>query len=236
MKDYTLEELRKGNGQNGHPTLVVIHGKVYDLSQSKKWINGRHMKRHQAGCDLTTDIGAAPHGMEVLEAFKVVGDYQPVSQVPATGARAVVDSWLQRHPFFQRHPHPAVVHLPVGIVVAMAVFELLALLTGSPKMEWAAFCCLAMVLVSLPPAIATGYFTWWINYECATSSILVWKRRLAWIALPLGALAVLVRLSLADPLQLGNAMVVLYVAFVAALTMAISCIGFLGGKLTFPYD
>lgn len=236
MKVYTPDGLAKGNGEEGEATLVAVQGKVYDLSRSKKWINGRHMKRHQAGCDLTGDITAAPHGPEVLERFEVVGEYQPVCKEPATGFRAVVDSWLERHPFFQRHPHPAAVHLPVGLIVGAAVFEFLALITGSEKTEWAAFCCLAMVCATLPVAMATGYFTWWINYECTGSTVLNWKRRLAWIALPLSVVGVVLRLYMENPLNTRDAADLIYVLILAALAAIVSLIGFLGGKLTFPYD
>ena len=236
MKVYTPDELAKGSGQEGNATLVAVKGKVYDLSQSKKWIKGRHMNRHQAGGDLTSDITAAPHGPEVLERFEAVGEYLPEHKEPATGLRAFVETFLERFPFFHRHPHPAAVHLPVGLILGAAVFEFLALITGSDKTEWAAFCCLAMVFASLPVSMATGYFTWWINYECTGSAILNWKRRLAWVAFPLSAAGVLLRLYIDNPLHLGDAGTLIYVLILGALTVMISCIGFLGGKLTFPYD
>lgn len=236
MKVYTPDELARGNGEEGNATLVAVEGKVYDLSPSKKWIKGRHMKRHQAGCDLTGDISAAPHGPEVLERFEMVGDFQPERKEPTTGFRAIVDAFLQRHPFFHRHPHPAAVHIPVGLIVGAAVFLFLALITGSEKTEWAAFCCLALVAASLPVAMSTGYFTWWINYECMDSTILNWKRRLAWISLPVGVVSVILRLYVENPLNLSDTVGLVYMLFLLALAVMISLIGFLGGKLTFPYD
>ena len=47
MKAYTPETLAEENGKNGHGTLVAVGGKVYDVSASKNWVDGIHMKRHQ---------------------------------------------------------------------------------------------------------------------------------------------------------------------------------------------
>ena len=46
------------NGENGSPIYIAHGGKVYDVSESKLWSNGVHMKRHRAGKDLTADIQA----------------------------------------------------------------------------------------------------------------------------------------------------------------------------------
>ena len=216
-------------------TLVAVHGKVYNLSQSKKWVAGRHMNRHDAGCDLSAAIEAAPHGPEVLDAFQTVGECKEAPKQPIPGLKGKVDVWLDRHPFYRRHPHPAIVHLPIGIIAAAAVFEVLGIITGSARMEWAAFCCLILVLFSLPPTIATGYFAWWINYDARSHPIINAKRRLAWTALVLAAGSVALRAIIVDPLAITDFQVVVYVVAVFALTAILSINGYMGGNLTFPY-
>ena len=67
MKEFDADELARFNGENGSPIYVAYDGKVYDVSKSKLWRNGQHMKRHSAGSDLTADIQAAPHEGDVLE-------------------------------------------------------------------------------------------------------------------------------------------------------------------------
>ena len=67
MKEISQEELAGYNGENGKPVYVACDGKVYDVTESKLWRKGNHMKRHNAGSDLTTDIQAAPHEKDVLE-------------------------------------------------------------------------------------------------------------------------------------------------------------------------
>jgi predicted heme/steroid binding protein/uncharacterized membrane protein len=236
MKIYSTGELAEGDGKSGNRTLVAVGGKVYDLSGSKKWITGLHMRRHSAGADLSTAIKASPHGPEIMQRFPIVGVYQEARKESVPGIKGKVDAWLEKYPFFRRHPHPAVVHVPIGIVLAVPLFEVLALVTGSVRTEWAAYCCLVLVLVSIPMAIASGYLTWWFNYDLADQIIINWKRRLAWIALVLAAAAAYLRTYLADPLDLGDPFVVVYVIALVWLAGLISTIGFLGGKLTFPCE
>ncbi len=237
MKNYTLEELSQVEAETDTKVLVVVNGKVYDLSNSKKWAGGRHMGRHDAGKDLTAEISAAPHGLEVLERFDMVGTYREPEKDREPGLKFAINFWLDRHPFFRRHPHPAIVHVPVGVSVLLPVFEGAALLTKSPATEWAAFLCLVVVLLSIPAAMASGYFTWWINYQTADSPTIRWKRRLAWIGLSLALLAVLWRgLLLEDPLRLPDVQVIIYAVGLLALAVVMVVIGYLGGTLTFPYE
>lgn len=70
--ELTLEELADFDGQDGRPAYFAFHGKVYDVSQSKLWKNGSHMKRHQAGVDLTGILSQAPHGEDKILAMPEV--------------------------------------------------------------------------------------------------------------------------------------------------------------------
>jgi predicted heme/steroid binding protein/uncharacterized membrane protein len=237
VKSYTPEDLAKSNGEDGKTCLVAVEGNVYDVSASKRWIRGTHMKRHRAGTDLTNDIKAAPHGLEVLDRFEAVGVYEPPREKAPTGLKGRIDQWLDDHPFFRRHPHPAIVHLPVGLLAVAPLFELGGLATNSSCTEWAAVCCSIVGLISIPAAMLTGYFTWWINYDASDSPIIRMKRRLAWMALILGSVVIILRFFvLTDPLEIRSAYVNLYVIGLVTVTAIVSCIGFLGGKLTFPYE
>ena len=195
------------------------------------------MNRHSAGKDLSAEILAAPHDTAVLERFEIVGSYEEAPTEPIIGIKGEVDAWLQNHPFFRRHPHPAVVHVPIGLMVALPVFEIAALATGSTATEWAAYLCLILGLVALPGAIATGYFTWWINYDWKDSPIISRKRRLAWTAIVLALFAVIWRFLLVkDPVMWTDLPVMIYCGTTLALGSIVPWIGFLGGTLTFPYE
>lgn len=66
-------DLAAYNGENGAPAYVAYKGKVYDVSESFLWKNGYHQVLHKAGQDLTESLEQAPHGVDLLEKFSVVG-------------------------------------------------------------------------------------------------------------------------------------------------------------------
>jgi predicted heme/steroid binding protein len=73
VKSFSKEELARHNGKNGAPAYVAYKGKVYDVSGSFLWKNGRHQVLHNAGEDLTDSLEQAPHSGEMLERFPVIG-------------------------------------------------------------------------------------------------------------------------------------------------------------------
>lgn len=85
---FTHTDLLSFDATGGKPTYVAVGGDVYDLSPSSSWRDGRHMGQHFAGRDLTDDLSAAPHGPEVLEKFRIVGQLWkgPREITPARGA------------------------------------------------------------------------------------------------------------------------------------------------------
>ncbi|HMK36545.1 MAG TPA: cytochrome b5 domain-containing protein [Desulfomonilaceae bacterium] len=237
MKSISREELGQENGAKGRSAWIAVDAHVYDVSVSKRWPGGTHMKRHQAGSDLTLDIQAAPHGREVLERFAVVGLLEEAPRELAGGVRDRVDTVLEAHPFFRRHPHPAVVHVPVGMFTVVPIFQLLALALNSSATEWTAFCMVLAGTLSMPAAIATGYFTWWINYALSDTVIIARKRRLAWTSLVLAVGACMFRwYAVTDPVSLGSLSAIVYSVVILLLSGMVGYIGFLGGKLTFPYE
>ncbi len=73
MKEFSKKELEKYNGENGAPAFIAYRGKVYDVSDSFLWQDGKHQVTHKAGEDLTDALRDAPHGSDLLERFPVVG-------------------------------------------------------------------------------------------------------------------------------------------------------------------
>jgi predicted heme/steroid binding protein len=76
MRIFTLKNLAEYDGKNGKPAYVAYKGKVYDVTDSFLWQDGRHQVFHSAGTDLTTAIEQAPHSGKVLARFPVVGILQ----------------------------------------------------------------------------------------------------------------------------------------------------------------
>lgn len=70
---FTRKELATYRGRGGVPAYIAYDGKVYDVSGSFLWRDGRHQVLHHAGVDLTDDLDEAPHGPDLLERCPIVG-------------------------------------------------------------------------------------------------------------------------------------------------------------------
>ncbi|MEW6216957.1 MAG: cytochrome b5 domain-containing protein [Candidatus Bipolaricaulota bacterium] len=73
MREITPDELRAADGRDGHPAWVAHAGQVYDVTGSFLWKGGVHEAQHAAGRDLTAELEDAPHGVEFVERFPMVG-------------------------------------------------------------------------------------------------------------------------------------------------------------------
>ena len=237
MKTFSPEDLSACDGRDGRPCHVVYDGKVVDVSGSKLWKGGQHMRRHQAGTDLTADIQAAPHGPEVLERYPQVGLLKktetPESGTPHPG---LIGLLLEKNPFFRRHPHPMTVHFPIAFMLASPFFLMLYLLTGEHAFETTAFHCLGGGFLFTIASIATGLITWWYNYMSKMMRPIAVKLPLSFAMLAVAAIAFVWRFS--DP----NVMIdprgfrLLYPALVLALAPMVSVIGWYGATMTFPIE
>lgn len=72
IPNFTLTELAKYDGQNGHKAYVAVDGVVYDMTLLGSWKNGQH-HGVSAGTDLTAVFSKSPHAKSILKLAKVVG-------------------------------------------------------------------------------------------------------------------------------------------------------------------
>jgi len=91
----TADSLPGFDGRDGRKAVVAYEGKLYDVSASPKWREGAHMRKHQAGQDLSEAIKGAPHGPDLLERFPVVGALQSSPQA----AEAMGPRWTPQRIF-----------------------------------------------------------------------------------------------------------------------------------------
>jgi uncharacterized membrane protein len=191
------------------------------------------MKRHQSGRDLSGDIAAAPHGKEVLEKVRRVGTLKK-----ETAGEKPMPVWLagllEKFPFLRRHPHPMVVHFPIVFMVSATVFDILYMITGVKALEVTAFHCLAGGILFTPPAMLTGWFTWWLNYAAKPMRPVTIKQRLSWVLLVIAVAAFVWRFCMTDIMEATGAGHVVYIAMLLWLAPITSVIGYYGGELTFP--
>lgn len=65
-------QLALRNGQDKKEIWIAYQGKVYDVTASRMWRDGKHYE-HWAGQDLTSELPDAPHTDEVFARFKEFG-------------------------------------------------------------------------------------------------------------------------------------------------------------------
>lgn len=235
MKRFTEAELAEYNGENGKPVYIAHEGKIYDVSDSKLWKTGLHMKRHKSGQDLTMDIQAAPHEPDVLERFQQVGELVKADviepQMPA------ILSWLiKKYPMLQRHPHPMTVHFPIVFMISTAIFNILFLITGIQAFETTAFHCLGGGVLFTIVAGSTGYYTWWMNYMSQPIRAVTIKKRVVVIMFLLALVAFVWRVSDPNIMNLDGFGSVIYFLLTLSLFPLVTINGWFGASLTFPTE
>ncbi len=235
MKEIDPKDLEQFNGENGRPVYIVHQDKVYDVSASKLWKNGLHMRRHHAGKDLTTDIQAAPHGLEVLERYPQVAVLRKEGLVERE-IPEFLSALLKRFPLLRRHPHPMTIHFPIVFMFATTIFTLLYLLTGIRSFESTALNCLEAGLLFTPVAISTGYYTWWLNYMARPLRPVNIKKKLVFVLLGDEILTFLWRLTVPDILEPFRLASGFYLVFIFSLLPLVTIIGWYGASMTFPIE
>ena len=236
MQEFTSAELEKYDGKEGRPIYIAYNGKVYDVTNSKLWQNGLHMKRHHAGADLTTDIQGAPHEPDVLERYPQVGTLKEEA-IAAEPEMPRFLSWLlEKQPFLRRHPHPMTVHFPIVFTLSTSVFNILYLFTGIKSFEITALHCLAAGILFTAVGIATGVYTWWLNYLAQPMRPVKIKIPLTLALLVTQIILFIWRIS--DPTVLDSIQdaSLIYLLLVLALIPIITVIGWFGASMTFPVE
>jgi predicted heme/steroid binding protein/uncharacterized membrane protein len=236
MKEFTPEELAQCNGENGKPVYIAHEGKVYDVSASKLWKTGAHMKRHPSGRDLTTEIQAAPHTAEVLQRFPQVGALAAASETEDPRLPAALATLLRTFPFLRRHPHPMTVHFPIVFMFSTTVFSLLYLLTGEKSFDTTAFHCLGAGVFFNIVGISTGFYTWWLNYLAKPLKPVRIKIPLTLTMLAVSIVLFIWRLEVPNILDALSGAGLLYILLVLSLSVMVTVIGWNGAAMTFPVE
>ena len=236
MKEFTPEELAPYNGENGQPVYIAHAGKVYDVSASKMWKTGTHMKRHRSGQDLTTDIQGAPHTPEVLQRYPQVGVLKKAEELADPRIPASLAALLKHFPFLRRHPHPMTVHFPIVFMFSSTVFSLLYLITGEKPFDTTAFHCLGAGVLFNVVGIVTGFYTWWLNYMAKPLAAVKIKIPLTLAMLATSIALFVWRARVPDILDSLSGSGLLYILLVLSLSVMVTIIGWNGASMTFPVE
>jgi predicted heme/steroid binding protein/uncharacterized membrane protein len=235
MKKFNADSLSGYNGEDNRPVYIVYKDRVIDVSGSRLWKTGTHMKRHHAGTDLTTDIKAAPHDINVLDRYPQVGIF--VKEVPDDiRVPAFLEKLMARFPMLRRHPHPMTVHFPIVFMTAAAVFTVLYLITGLRSFETTAFHCLGGGVIFSLVAISTGLYTWWLNYHAKPVRAVKIKLRISPLMFAVSLAAFIWRLVSPEVLLHLEGIGYLHLFLVLSLFPMVGVIGWFGAELTFPVE
>jgi len=133
----------------------------------------------------------------------------------------------------QQKLHPISVHIPNGMVPVAGIFMATGCLFEMQALVVAAYCNLAVIFLSMPGVILTGYASWQHRYKGAKTSLFRTKRLCSGLVF-LGSGLVLLFQTLypvkADHLTAaGWALTAAYLLLLIPTIIA----GFLGGRLVF---
>lgn len=143
---------------------------------------------------------------------------------------------LDRFPQLKRRPHPMLAHFPIVFLLSATFFSLLYVITGDRSFDATAFYCLGGALLTLPPTIATGLFTHWLNFYGGADRTVHIEKRLSYSVMVIAAAAFIWRWL--NPLVLTDlhGLNLIYFFLVLSLTPLVTANGYFGGMLTFPLD
>lgn len=234
MQEFEIAELEKFDGNEGGPVYVAYKGKVYDVTNSKLWRSGLHMKRHHAGQDLTADIQGAPHEPDVLDRYPQVGTLK--KEVAELKVPQPLAWLLAKVPMLRRHPHPMTVHFPIVFAFSTTIFNILYLITGIKSLEITALHCLGAGILFTAVAIATGLYTWWLNYMAQPLRAVKIKMPLSLILLVVQIITFIWRLTVPDVMDSIQGVNIIYLLLIVSLFPIVVVIGWFGAFLTFPIE
>lgn len=245
----TLEELKKYDGKDGRPAYVACNGKIYDVTKSDFWKNGTHMGRFQAGEDLSSKIGLSPHGEANLFRFPVVGELSTGDVKAEKSSDAKKDPKLERklkqqEMYKKYHPHPILVHFPMGMFPFAFIMQLMALLIPdiSIYFSFASVFAVSFGTLLVFPAVLSGVLSLVINYNGKPNVFLKRKIMLSLVLIVVSLYGTITGLKAlyynvcptvagtvpADPIGVGFFVTVI---IINALAFGIAANG---GKITWP--
>ena len=231
-KTFTADELKQYDGKEGRRSYVAYKGLVYDVTDSKLWRNGVHVRKHHAGNDLTTEMGPAPHEDDVMEKFSVVGRLVAEEE----HAEATVP-WLWAYSN-RRHLHPISVHYPIALGMVASLLQAASLFLSDPldaNLRFAAFINMAIATLFTFPAIITGLSAWWYEYNRSWAYPYLQKNVLSIVLLLISVGAMLSWfMAPLDPAINSGPAFWGYSIQVFLMLPVVLLLGFYGGKISFP--
>lgn len=222
-KNFTLDHLNHFSGKNGNPAFIAYDGKVYDVSMSSRWKDGRHMNVHSAGMDLTKFLINAPHKEEVFERFTIKGSILPDEGEDLSLVQKIADFY----------PHSILVHFPIAFSTIIPLFSILYLLTLNSAFESTSFFILFLNLLAAPAGAVSGAFSWKVKYMGTKTPAFSKKILFSILVFTITVICLIWRIF--NPLILISQTSLSYVYLALQIINALiaSLLGHTGGKIVF---
>lgn len=223
LRRFTTTELKQFDGKEGRPSYIAYNGKIYDVSNSRLWNDGKHAGRHFAGDDLTPSMINAPHDDIIFVKFPIVGELS--AEVPA------MQNLKQR--LEGLHLHPIVVHFSIAYSIIISLLTLLYIFTGETSFEAASYYMLILGFFTSPPCALSGVFSWKVTYEGRMTKTFV--RKIVYTILLIAIITAAFAWRTLNPnilLAITN-LSYIYLAVIWSLVPIATILGHYGGKIVY---
>ncbi len=223
LRRFTISELKQFDGKEGRPSYVAYKGKIYDVSNSSLWKDGKHAGRHFAGDDLTPGMINAPHDEMVFVQFPIVGELTVEGRT--------------RQKLVQRleglHLHPIVVHFSIAYSIVISLLTLLYAFTGETTFEAASYYMLIVGFLTGPPCALSGVFSWKVTYEGRRTKTFV--RKIVYTVLLISIITAGFTWRTLNPniLMAITNLSYIYLALIWSLVPIATILGHYGGKIVY---
>jgi uncharacterized membrane protein len=157
------------------------------------------------------------------------GEYGP--ELPPWLARL-----LERAPHLRRRPHAMLAHFPIVFMLSAPFFSILYLVTGNRSFDDTAFYCLGGGLLTMPPAVASGLFTHWLNFPGSLHQTVHIEKALSYSVIAIAAAAFVWRWLNPYVLDDLSGINLIYLFLVLSLAPLVTANGYFGGMVTFPLE
>jgi uncharacterized membrane protein len=128
------------------------------------------------------------------------------------------------------------VHFPIVFTFSTSVFNILYLFSGIKSFEITALHCLAAGILFTAVGIATGIYTWWLNYLSQPMRAVKIKIPLTLTLLVTQIILFIWRISDPQVLESIQGASIIYLLLVLALIPMITVVGWFGASMTFPVE
>lgn len=130
------------------------------------------------------------------------------------------------------HPHPVLVHFPIGALLLGGLLQFLFLISAKSSFEQAAFYSILFASIFEFPAVASGIFSWWLNYRRALTPVFKKKLIYSIALLILSCCIVITRLLITDISFRSDILSYAYSILVFSSVLVVFAIAYYGGKIT----